>query len=92
MCIYYLNFICALRMAGPNEGYDNLIHEALTGILQFMQNQTQHTPPQNVAGNRYVTVKQFREIRPPKFLEKVNPLKAEAWIEHMDKIFDVLRG
>ena len=94
ICILYLSFYCAFRMDSQNEGYDGLIHEALTGILQFMQNQAQHTPPQNVAGNngiRYVTVKQFRELGPPEFLGKPDPLKAEAWIKHVEKIFDVLK-
>ena len=70
MYILYLKFCCAFRMNSQNEGYDGLIHEALTGILHFMQNQAQHTPPQNVAsnnGNHYITVKQFRELGPPKF-------------------------
>ena len=49
-------------------------------------------PVNNLNGNaRMVTAKQFKELGPPEFHGKPDPLKAEAWLKQITKIFDVLR-
>lgn len=54
-------------------------------FLQFIQHQVRETPVQNTGGNtgnsRMVTAKQFKELGPPEFLGKPEPLKAETWIK-----------
>lgn len=60
-----------------------------------MQNLVRGTFVHNTGGNAYnaqmVTVKQYKELGPPKFFGKPDPLKIEASINQMTKIFDVLR-
>jgi len=63
-------------------------------FLQFMQNQTRETRVQNTGGNdnnaRFVTAKQFKELGPPEFKGKPDPIMAETWVKQITKIFDVL--
>ncbi|HEX7902506.1 MAG TPA: hypothetical protein VF487_01415 [Chitinophagaceae bacterium] len=63
-------------------------------FFQFMQNQTRESRVQNTGGNdsnsRFVTAKQFKELGPPEFKEKPDPIMAETWVKQITKIFDVL--
>ena len=53
-------------------------------FLQFMQNQKRETRVHNIGGNnnsRLVTAKQFKELGPPEFQGKPDPIKAETWVK-----------
>jgi len=78
-----------------NNNTDQLTNDdTFRRFLEFMQHQAKVAPVQNVGGNngnpRLVTAKQFKELGPPEFLEKPEPLKAETWLKQITKIFDVL--
>ena len=62
-------------------------------FMQFMQNPIMGIPVNggNAGNARTVTVKQFKELGPPEFHGKPDPLQAEAWVKQITKIFDVLR-
>ena len=36
-----------------------------------------------------ITVEQFQKLRPPTFDGSTDPVKAEAWVRRMEKIFKV---
>ena len=74
--------------AAGNANYDGFFKN----FMQFKQNQVRENPVNNFDGNaRMVTAKQFKELGTPEFHEKPDPLKVEAWLKQITKIFDVLR-
>ena len=80
--------------AANQENYDGFFRN----FMQFMQNEVRRNPVNNPGGNignvgnaRMVTVKQFKEMGPPEFFGNPDPLKAEAWLKQVTKIFEVLR-
>ncbi|MEJ1443533.1 hypothetical protein SL994_23625, partial [Escherichia coli] len=84
-----------MQQAGNVPPVNNTIEQMMNegmfrSFLQFMQNQTRETRVQNTGGNdsnsRVVTAKQFKELGPPEFKGKPDPIMAETWVKQITKI------